>query len=71
QLEEENARLQAEIENLRESNFAVERIAREDLGSTNGTFGEGERIGGRVEISNQQEFVVGMTTLMLIVTPVE
>lgn len=43
----------------------------EDLGSTNGTFVDGERIGGRVEISNQQEFVVGMTTLMLIVTPVE
>lgn len=32
QLEQENARLEAEIENLRESSFAVERIAREDLG---------------------------------------
>ncbi len=32
QLEEENARLEAEIENLRDSSFAVERIAREDLG---------------------------------------
>ena len=31
-LEEENARLEAEIENLRDSSFAVERIAREDLG---------------------------------------
>ena len=31
-LEAANARLEVEIRNLRESNFAVERIAREDLG---------------------------------------
>lgn len=41
----------------------------EDLGSTNGTFVNGERIAAAVELQNQQEFVVGMTTLMLIVTP--
>ncbi len=43
----------------------------QDLGSTNGTFLDGERIAHPVELSNQQEFVVGVTTLMLIVTPVE
>jgi predicted Zn finger-like uncharacterized protein len=42
-----------------------------DLGSTNGTFVNGERIAHPVELHNQQEFVVGMTTLMLIVTPEE
>ena len=31
-LETENKRLQAEIESLKKSTFAVERIAREDLG---------------------------------------
>jgi predicted Zn finger-like uncharacterized protein len=41
----------------------------EDLGSTNGTFVNGERIAAPTEIQNQQEFVVGTTTLMLIVTP--
>lgn len=43
----------------------------EDLGSTNGTFVDGRRIEGSVEIQNQQEFLVGNTTLMLIVTPIE
>ncbi|HEU5161868.1 MAG TPA: FHA domain-containing protein, partial [Thermoanaerobaculia bacterium] len=43
----------------------------EDLGSTNGTFVNGKRIDEPVELQNQQEFVVGMTTLMLIVTPLE
>jgi cell division protein FtsB len=31
-VESENARLRAEIESVRKSSFAVERIAREDLG---------------------------------------
>ena len=31
-LEQENARLRAEIESVRKSSYAVERIAREDLG---------------------------------------
>lgn len=31
-LEQENARLRAEIESVRRSSYAVERIAREDLG---------------------------------------
>ena len=32
ELEERNARLRTEVESLRSSNFAVEKIAREDLG---------------------------------------
>lgn len=40
----------------------------EDLGSTNGTFLNGERIAKSIEIFNQTEFQVGGTTLMLIVT---
>ena len=43
----------------------------EDLGSTNGTFVGGSRITGQVELQNHQEFVVGTTTLMLIVTSLE
>src|SRR5262245_5296495 len=38
-----------------------------DLGSTNGTLIDGERINGAVEITNQSEFQIGGTTLMLIV----
>lgn len=40
----------------------------EDLGSTNGTFFAGERLGKAVELQNHSEFQVGGTTLMLIVT---
>lgn len=40
----------------------------EDLRSTNGTFVNGERIAAPAELQNQEEFVVGTTTLMLIVT---
>ncbi|MGH9456039.1 MAG: FHA domain-containing protein [Thermoanaerobaculia bacterium] len=43
----------------------------EDLGSTNGTLVNGKKIGEPVEIANQQEFTVGMTTLMLIITAAE
>ncbi|HVR44976.1 MAG TPA: FHA domain-containing protein [Thermoanaerobaculia bacterium] len=39
-----------------------------DLGSTNGTILEGRRLSEPAEIQNQQEFVIGLTTLMLIVT---
>lgn len=39
-----------------------------DLGSTNGTLVGGEKITEAVELSNQSEFQVGATTLMLIVT---
>lgn len=39
-----------------------------DLGSTNGTLFEGEKIADAVELQNQSEFVVGSSTLMLIVT---
>jgi predicted Zn finger-like uncharacterized protein len=40
----------------------------EDLNSTNGTLVDGERIAAPVEISNQSEFQIGGTTIMLIVT---
>jgi len=39
-----------------------------DLGSTNGTIFEGQRVAGAVELQNHSEFVVGTSTLMLIVT---
>jgi predicted Zn finger-like uncharacterized protein len=38
-----------------------------DLGATNGTFLEGEKI-DRAELSNRSEFTVGSTTLMFIIT---
>lgn len=40
----------------------------QDLGSTNGTLVNGEKIDGRVELTDKSEFQVGATTLMLIVT---
>jgi predicted Zn finger-like uncharacterized protein len=40
-----------------------------DLGATNGTWFNGERI-EKTEICHQDEFTLGSTTLMLIVTPV-
>lgn len=46
-------------------------IILEDLGSTNGTLLEGNKIVGQVEIQNQSEFLVGSSTLMLIITDSE
>ena len=43
-------------------------IVLEDLKSTNGTLVDGEKISGEVELSNQSEFQIGGTTIMLIVT---
>jgi predicted Zn finger-like uncharacterized protein len=40
----------------------------EDLGSTNGTLIDGEKISGQVELHNHSEFQIGASTLMLIVT---
>lgn len=40
----------------------------QDLGSTNGTLVDGQKITGQVELYNQGEFQLGATTLMLIVT---
>ncbi len=40
----------------------------QDLGSTNGTLVDGQKISGQVELYNQGEFQLGATTLMLIVT---
>ncbi|MFN2240004.1 MAG: FHA domain-containing protein [Thermoanaerobaculia bacterium] len=39
-----------------------------DLSSTNGTFVNGKRLTEQYELQNQDEFVVGVTTLMLIIT---
>ena len=39
-----------------------------DLGSTNGTLFEGQKVDGTAELQNHSEFVVGGSTLMLIVT---
>ena len=39
-----------------------------DLGSTNGTIVDGDKISGPYVLSNQSEFQIGSTTLMLIVT---
>ena len=39
-----------------------------DLGSTNGTLLDGEKIEGVVDLQDKSEFQVGSTTLMLIVT---
>lgn len=39
-----------------------------DLGSTNGTLCDGEKIIDRVELQSHSEFVIGTTTLMFIVT---
>ncbi len=43
-------------------------IRLEDLKSTNGTLVDGERITAPVELTNQSEFQIGGTTIMLIVT---
>ncbi len=40
----------------------------QDLGSTNGTLVNGEKINGPTEIVDKGEFVVGGSTIMLIVT---
>jgi predicted Zn finger-like uncharacterized protein len=39
-----------------------------DLNSTNGTLVDGKKIAGQVELQDKSEFVIGTTTLMLIVT---
>lgn len=39
-----------------------------DLGSTNGTLVEGRKVDGTVDLTDKSEFLVGSTTLMLIVT---
>ncbi len=39
-----------------------------DLGSTNGTLVDGQKVTDAVELQDKSEFVVGATTLMLIVT---
>ena len=58
----EASRLHAVIE-VRESVIRLE-----DLNSTNGTLVDGEKIIGPVELTNQSEFQIGGTTIMLIVT---
>ena len=58
----EASRLHAAVE-VRDTTYTVA-----DLGSTNGTLMEGERIGGPAELTDKGEFQVGASTLMLIVT---
>ena len=47
--------------------FYGEKVILRDLGSTNGTFSGDKKVDDYVLISNQSEFRVGNTTLMLIV----
>jgi pSer/pThr/pTyr-binding forkhead associated (FHA) protein len=58
----EASRVHASLE-VREMNVTVA-----DLGSTNGTMVNGEKISEPTEIGDKGEFQVGATTLMLIVT---
>jgi pSer/pThr/pTyr-binding forkhead associated (FHA) protein len=58
----EASRLHAAVE-VRDTSYSVS-----DLGSTNGTLIDGERIAGSVELTDKAEFQVGASTLMLIVT---
>lgn len=58
----EASRLHAAVE-VRETEYTLL-----DLGSTNGTLVEGQKIGEPFELQNHAEFVVGVSTLMLIVT---
>lgn len=58
----EASRLHAAVE-VRDTSYSVS-----DLGSTNGTLVDGERIAGPVELTDKAEFQVGASTLMLIVT---
>jgi hypothetical protein len=48
---------------IRETEFTLH-----DLGSTNGTIFEGEKVTAPITLQNHSEFVVGSSTLMLIVT---
>lgn len=61
----ESSRNHAALE-IRDGHFFLQ-----DLGSSNGTFVDGQRIDGEIEIFDKSEFRVGGTTLMLIVTNVE
>ena len=56
------SRLHAAVE-IRDTTYKVL-----DLGSTNGTILEGEKISGATDLVNQGEFVIGSSTIMLIVT---
>jgi predicted Zn finger-like uncharacterized protein len=58
----EASRLHAQLE-IRDMTFTLT-----DLGSTNGTLVDGQRIEGAYDLHDKAEFVVGGTTLMLIVT---
>lgn len=48
---------------VRDTNYTLH-----DLGSTNGTLVEGQKINGPTELMNHGEFQIGSSTLMLIVT---
>ncbi|MBW3566331.1 MAG: zinc-ribbon domain-containing protein [Acidobacteria bacterium] len=63
--DQESSRQHAEL-SVRDGHYFLR-----DLDSRNGTWIEGQKIEGEVEIYNQSEFRVGATTLMLIVTSVD
>jgi len=46
-----------------------DKIILKDLNSTNGTYFDNLKIDGRIELKNKDEFKIGDTTLMLIITP--
>ena len=58
----EASRQHAAVE-VRETEYTLH-----DLGSTNGTIYEGEKVTRPIDLQNHSEFVVGSSTLMLIVT---
>lgn len=63
--DQESSRQHAEL-SIRDGHYFLR-----DLDSRNGTWMEGQKTEGEVEIFNQSEFRVGATTLMLIVTSVD
>lgn len=63
--DQESSRQHAEL-SIRDGHYFLR-----DLDSRNGTWVEGRKTEGEVEIFNQSEFRVGATTLMLIVTSVD
>jgi predicted Zn finger-like uncharacterized protein len=58
----ETSRRHAQLEIQRDGTVWIS-----DLESTNGTLVGGERIGGRIQLSSQQEFTCGNSTFMLLV----
>lgn len=62
-LNDNEASRQHAVVEIRETAYSLS-----DLGSTNGTLVDGLKIEGAVDLADKSEFLVGSTTLMLIVT---